>query len=181
MRIGAIAPLFASVVLFTGCASITGDTVQSIRVETVLVDGTEVQGAECELVNKFGAFRVKTPGSVSVRRSATDLYLTCRKADQADARGVAVSRANSGMWGNIIFGGAVGAVIDHGRGAAYTYPQWVQLVVGKLLRFDRSDDSEGQPSLASEISSGGPPVAGSTRGIGTAHYPESQVAVFPTN
>lgn len=151
MRIGAVVSLFVSTVFFSGCASITGDTVQSMRVEARLADGTEIQDAECELVNEYGSFRVKTPGSVSVRRSATDLHLTCSKEGQNDARGVAVSRANSGMWGNIIFGGGVGAIIDHNKGTAYTYPQWVQLVIGKLLRFDRSDDSEGQPSLASEI------------------------------
>lgn len=146
----------AAALLASGCASITGDTVQSIRVETQLPDGSEVRDADCELTNKYGAVRVKTPGSVMVRRSSTDLYVTCRKEPNLEAKGTATSRVNAGMYGNIIFGGAVGAVIDHTKGTAYTYPQWLQLVIGKLFAFDRRHEHDGQPSPRREIGSIGP-------------------------
>lgn len=134
----------------SGCASITGDTVQVIRVETRLADGTEVRDADCELVNKKGTYRVKSPGSVTVWRSATDLNISCKKNEQADAKGKAVSGANGGMFGNIILGGVVGAVVDHSRGSGYTYPQWVQLVFGRFLTFERNDNSDGQTSPLEE-------------------------------
>jgi hypothetical protein len=51
------------------------------------------------------------------------------------------------MWGNIILGGGIGAIVDHNKGTAYTYPTWVQLVFGKSLVFDRQMEKEGQPVL----------------------------------
>jgi hypothetical protein len=50
-----------------------------------------------------------------------------------------------GLAGNIIFGGGIGAIIDHNKGTAYTYPSWIQLVFGKSLVFDRSTEKDGQP------------------------------------
>lgn len=49
------------------------------------------------------------------------------------------------MAGNIIFGGGIGAIIDHNKGTAYTYPTWVQLVFGQTLVFDRKDETDGVP------------------------------------
>jgi hypothetical protein len=161
MKVGTVALLLAGTAVFSGCATVVGDTTQSIRVETLLADGTEVRGAECELVNKFGNFRVTTPGSVSVRRSAGDLRVTCRKDGEGEARGVSVSRTNPVMLGNIIIGGVVGSAIDHAGGAGYVYPQWVQVVMGKQLKFDQRDDGEGQPSVAREVYGGAPLIAGS--------------------
>ena len=54
------------------------------------------------------------------------------------------------MFGNIILGGGIGAIIDHNKGTAYTYPTWVQLIFGKSLVFDRSAEKEGQPTVPTE-------------------------------
>jgi hypothetical protein len=54
------------------------------------------------------------------------------------------------MWGNLIIGGGIGAIIDHNKGTAYTYPTWVQLIFGKTLVFDRTTEKEGQPTLGTE-------------------------------
>ena len=71
--------------------------------------------------------------------------ITCVQAGQPEAKGRAISRANAGMAGNIIFGGGIGAIIDHNKGTAYTYPTWLQLVFGQTLVFDRRDEKEGSP------------------------------------
>ena len=55
------------------------------------------------------------------------------------------------MFGNIIFGGGIGAIIDHNKGTAYTYPQWIRLVVGKMLGYDRKDDKDAAPNLGTAI------------------------------
>lgn len=141
----------AATLLFSGCASITGDTAQSIRVETKTADGKEIRDADCELFNEYGSFRVKSPGNVMVRRSSTDLNVTCTKDELPKAEAKSVSRANAGMFGNIIFGGGIGAIIDHNKGTAYTYPHWIQMTFGKVLAFDRTDDKDGHPSLAREV------------------------------
>lgn len=147
--------VFACVAM-TGCASITNDTNAPIRFETISATGAEIKDAECKLENDYGQQSVKTPATINVRRSSKDLQVTCVKAGEADGRGVAISRANAGMAGNIIFGGGIGAIIDHNKGTAYTYPQWIQVVMGKLLTFDRNADKEGQPNRGIEVTA---PVA----------------------
>jgi len=128
-----------------GCASIVNDTNQPIKVETKRVDGTSVAGAECVMTNDFGSSTVKSGATGQVHRSSKDLDITCKDPSNPDAVGRAISRANAGMAGNIIFGGGVGAIIDHTKGTAYTYPTWVQLVFGQTLVFDRSTEKDGQP------------------------------------
>ncbi len=133
-------------VAMTGCASIVNDTTAPVRFETFSASGVEIKDAECKLENDYGQQTVKTPATVNVRRSSKDLQVTCVKAGEADGRGVAISRANGGMAGNIILGGGIGAIIDHNKGTAYTYPVWIQVVMGKLLTFDRRADVEGKPN-----------------------------------
>lgn len=138
--------LTAICIFVTGCASITNDTTTPVRFETFDAAGVEIKDVECKLENDYGQQSVKTPVTANVRRSSKDLQVTCVKAGQSDGRGVAVSRANAGMAGNIIFGGGIGAIIDHNKGTAYTYPQWIQVVMGKFLTFDRRADVDGQPN-----------------------------------
>lgn len=150
MSIRLCAIVFACVAM-TGCASILNDTTSPVRFETFNAAGVEVKGAECKLENDYGQQNIKTPVTVNVRRSSKDLQITCAKAGELDGRGVAISRANGGLAGNIIFGGGIGAIIDHNKGTAYTYPQWVQVVMGKLLTFDRRADAEGKPNQGTEV------------------------------
>jgi hypothetical protein len=139
----------SAVVLFSGCASIVNDSTNPVRFETFDQAGVEVKDMECKAENDYGVQTVKTPGTLQIRRSSKDLQIVCTRVDTKDAKGTAVSRANAGLAGNIIFGGGIGAIIDHNKGTAYTYPQWVRLVVDKLLTFDRKDDKDGAPNLGS--------------------------------
>lgn len=154
ITISALAIIFSQL---TGCATLTGDNAQSIRVETVALDGSEVKDAECELINEYGNFKIKTPGNITVRRSSGDMNVTCKKEGSPDAAARAISRANGGMFGNILFGGGIGAIIDHSKGTGYAYPSWLRMMFGKVLAFDRSDDKDGQPSMGKEPN--GQPVA----------------------
>ena len=155
MVVRLLASLVATVAV-TGCASIVNDSTNPVRFETFSANGVEIKDAECKLENDYGAQMVKTPATVNVRRSSKDLQVTCVKAGEADGRGVAISRANAGFAGNIIFGGGIGAIIDHNKGTAYTYPQWVRVVMGKLLTFDRRADVDGQPNRGVDFP---PPMA----------------------
>lgn len=136
-----------AVLLASGCASITNDSTHPMRFETFSAAGTEVKDMECKAENDYGSQAIKTPGTLQIRRSSKDLQIICTKPGTPDAKGTAVSRANAGMAGNIIFGGGIGAIIDHNKGTAYTYPQWVRLVVDKLMTFDRKDDKDGAPNI----------------------------------
>jgi len=123
------------------------DSAHPMRVETKTAEGNLVSDAECKLTNDYGSVSMKSGQTVQVRRSSKDLDVTCTHPQNPNATGRAISRVNSGMFGNIIFGGGIGAIIDHTKGTAYTYPSWIQLVFGKGLLFDRGAENEGQPVL----------------------------------
>jgi len=135
----------AGILSLAGCASIINDTTHPMKVETKTESGAEIKGAECTISNEYGSNSVKSGGTAQVRRSSKDMDITCVQQGQADAKARVISRANAGLAGNIIFGGAIGAVIDHTKGTAYTYPGWIQLVFGQVLVFDRHNEIEGSP------------------------------------
>lgn len=62
----------------TGCASVTQDKTQPIKVEALDSTGQKIEKAECILVNDRGEFNVETPRTVQVRKSAGDLTITCK-------------------------------------------------------------------------------------------------------
>lgn len=135
--------LTVAALLCGGCASVTQGTTHSLRIETMTERGEQIEGADCSLVNDQGTTIAKSGSSTLVRRSSRDLEVTCTAAGLPDAKGRLVSRANVGLAGNIIIGGAIGAVIDHNTGAAYTYPTWVRMVFGQFHVFDRREEHEG--------------------------------------
>jgi hypothetical protein len=122
--------------LASGCASITGTENQSISVQTREQAGGEVTGAACELTNNKGKWFVTTPGSVMIHRSNDDMQVLCNKAGIEPGRGSVVSETKGSMWGNIIFGGGIGAVIDHNKGTAYEYPAFIQIIMGTFTKVE---------------------------------------------
>lgn len=147
------------VVTCSGCASVLNDVTHPIKVETKTETGTLVTGADCKMTNDYGVFSVKSGETAQVRRSSKDLAIECNSSANPVASGQAISRANGAMFGNIILGGGIGAVIDHNKGTAYTYPTWVQLVFGKALTFDRKNDKDGQPNSGTATATAAAPVA----------------------
>jgi len=137
--------------LLGGCASVMNDSTHPMKVETKSETGEMITGADCKLTNDYGSFTLKSGDTTQIRRSGKDLDILCKHPNNPDATARAVSRANSGMYGNIILGGGIGALIDHNKGTAYTYPTWVQLQFGKSLVFDRSAEQAGQPVVPAEV------------------------------
>lgn len=129
-----------------GCASVSNGTSGPIRVETVASNGDAVVGAKCDLTNDFGTYSVITPASVTVHRSSKDLQVTCKKDGLPDATANVTSRVTGSMFGNIILGGGVGAIVDHSNGSAYNYPDWMKFVMGQFTKFDRKDNVEAAPT-----------------------------------
>lgn len=145
--------LVAGAFALTGCASVINDVTHPMKIETKTSAGNVVAGAECKLTNDYGVFQAKSGDTVQVRRSSKDLDIVCKDPANPDAVAKAISRANGGMFGNILLGGGIGAIIDHNKGTAYSYPIWVQLVFGKSLVFDRSTEKEGVPTTGTEAPS----------------------------
>lgn len=107
--------------LSTGCASIVSGSNQSVSVETKQ-KGTQISNANCKLSNDKGTWFVTTPGSVTVNRSFGDMAVRCEKPGMEPGLLTAKSSTKAMAFGNILFGGAIGAGVDMATGAAYDYP-----------------------------------------------------------
>jgi hypothetical protein len=118
--------------LVSGCSTLTGEgTSQNLSVTTYSIDNKDLIGASCELKNDEGSWTAVTPATVMVRRSNKDLMVKCTKSGFADARANVVSKTKANMWGNIIFGGGIGAIVDHNNGSAYQYPPVLKMTMGQ--------------------------------------------------
>lgn len=122
--------LAASPMLLAACASIVTGSNQSLSVQTE-EGGQTVAGANCKLGNDKGAWFVTTPGSVTVHRAYGDLNVHCEKKDLPPGTAVVKSSTKGMAFGNILFGGVIGAAVDAGTGAAYDYPSLITVEMGK--------------------------------------------------
>ena len=114
----------------TGCAPIVSGTNQSVSVETRNAEGASVSGANCKLNNNKGTWFVTSPGSTTVNRSYEALNVRCEK-DGAEPGQSVVNSSTKGMaFGNILFGGPIGAGVDMASGAAYDYPNLITVMMG---------------------------------------------------
>ena len=125
-----------------GCASITGNTNQNVSVQTKEPTGSEVIGANCELSNSKGKWFVVTPGTVGIHRSNDDIQVLCRKDGYEPGRNGIVSETKGMMFGNIIFGGGIGAIVDHSSGAAYEYPSLFQILMSRLQNSEKTSTTQ---------------------------------------
>jgi hypothetical protein len=134
--------------VLSGCASITGSEMQSLSLTATGSDGKPVEKADCALDNDKGHWVAQPPGFVSIRRSAEDLTVVCKKEGMVDGILKAVSRAAGSMYGNIIFGGGIGAIIDHNKGTGYNYPDSLPVLMGKSTLVDRKDQNSTEGASA---------------------------------
>jgi hypothetical protein len=128
-KIMTVSPLVLLCLFTTGCASITGTNSQNVTVEA-RKDGNIINGAHCVLSNNKGTWSTTTPNSVIVLKSNKTLRATCSKTGYPSGTSIVDSSVNGGMVGNIIFGGGIGAVIDHNKGTAYDYPSHIKVDLG---------------------------------------------------
>jgi len=139
-------PLMFILLAITGCSTISGSgSTQPISVQTFQSDGTELEGAKCDMTNDEGTWFVITPGSTTVHRSNKDLQVLCRKTGVDIGTASVVSRTKGNMWGNVILGGGVGAIVDHNNGSAYDYPGLIKIFMGRANQ--KIDETSPQASF----------------------------------
>ena len=126
--------------LVSGCATITTSEMQSVSVTAHTDAGQPVEKAHCTLRNDKGVWQIDSPGFVSIQRSAEDLLVECKKENLPDGFVRAISRVAGAMFGNIIFGGGIGAIIDHAKGTGYNYPDALPVKMGQSVIVDKRDE-----------------------------------------
>lgn len=143
--------LMAVSTLGSGCASIVSGHNQSVSVETRSKQGPAVMSANCKLSNNKGTWFVTSPGSVSVRRSYDDLLINCEKENQEPGLASVKSSTKAMAFGNILFGGVIGAGVDVATGAAYDYPTMITVLMGDRITVESpatDKAKETQPQAA---------------------------------
>ena len=115
MRFVVSSSLLLSVSLLTGCASIVHGTRQDVPVSS------SPTGADVTVI--CGKVPVKapsqTPTTVSLKRNAEPCNIVVSKPGYEDASVVFVKRMSGWFWGNILFGGIPGMIIDGADGAIF--------------------------------------------------------------
>lgn len=108
-----------------GCATIiTGDS------ESVAISTTPVKGATCEVSNKRGKWTVdETPGNVEIKRSMSDLNIACKTKDGYIGEKKISTSIKSTAAGNLLFGGFIGGGVDAATGAAFDYPDNIEVTM----------------------------------------------------
>lgn len=138
--------------LTTGCASIVNGSNQTLSVRTTKGPDA-VAGAHCELTSNKGVWYVATPGTVTVNRGYDDLNLKCSKEGMEPGLATVKSSTKSMAFGNIIFGGVIGAAVDMGTGAAYDYPSLITVAMGDSVLIQppatqKNSEQASSPSAA---------------------------------
>jgi hypothetical protein len=139
-----IALIVSAAFVSTGCATITSNEMQTVSLNTKAANGQPVEKVECSLKNDKGSWQATSPGTVAVHRSAEDLMVECKKEGVPDGFLRAISRAAGGMFGNIIFGGGIGALIDHNKGTGYDYPNDLPIKMGESVTVDKRQEQQVQ-------------------------------------
>ncbi|CAJ0726549.1 Translation initiation factor 2 [Ralstonia mannitolilytica] len=153
--------VIASTSLASGCASIVGGTGQVVSVETHQAE-RPVDGARCEMVNSKGTYYVTTPGTVTIGRAYGNLTVRCDKDGMDAGQATVVSATKALAFGNILFGGAIGVVVDTSSGAAYDYPELIRVSMGESVVIDaRNGGGDSGPVI---VASGTPASGAATSG-----------------
>lgn len=103
-------------VLASGCASIVSDNQSTTYIQT------EPEEARCELHGQDFVRVLNTPTSVSLPSEAAPLTVACTAPGYKNTVQTLDTKGDGWVWGNIIFGGVIGAVVDAGRGAGQKFP-----------------------------------------------------------
>jgi len=174
MRLSVAIIFIALFLLLQGCASITESTSQSVSVQTYQ-KGVQVTGASCTLQNNKGTWTVTSPGSVVVHKSFGDISANCTKTGYDSGGASYKSSSNLGVWGNVLIGGGIGAIVDGSNGAGYNYPDLFKIEMGMVKTVEqtqkekeedeasaRSQRSQPQSVAAKSTNSPAPPVQTAT-------------------
>lgn len=114
--------------------------------------GREIAGAACELSNNKGKWFVTTPGSVMIHKSNEDMQVSCEKSGLSPGRAAVVSETKGSMFGNILLGGGIGALVDHNNGSAYEYPTFIQILMGATTKIEKPKNPDGVMSSGASAS-----------------------------
>jgi hypothetical protein len=106
-----------------GCATLTTSSSQTVTLTT------DPAGAACTFKREGKVIGIvnPTPGSLMVEKSHAAIDVSCVKGGYVDATGTVGSKFQAMTFGNILFGGIVGIVVDAASGATAEYEPQISI------------------------------------------------------
>lgn len=117
--------LLLATLALASCATVLAGTTQVVTVDS------DPPQATCRVMRAgvLVADRLTTPQKISVPRNKDSLELGCTAAGMADKQQFVAAGFNGATMGNILLGGVIGAAVDAGSGANYSYPDRIVVVM----------------------------------------------------
>ena len=117
-----------TVILLTGCATITTGTTQSILVDTTPT------GAICRFSRSNREVGVvnPTPGMLMINKDGAPLTVICTKTGYYPNTGILRANFEPMALGNILLGGIIGIVVDAASGADRKYDAALSVTLRKV-------------------------------------------------
>ena len=122
----------STLLALTGCASVMDSKYQSIAVQTMHNDAS-VSGAGCTLTNAIGKWKVKSPDSVRVQKSISNMLIQCKTQDGFSGRTVVPSEAKRADWDNASQDVPVAPTANYKTGSGNNYPSAVTIILNKTV------------------------------------------------
>lgn len=129
----------------SGCATIIEPPKQTISINS------DPQGAVCD-VTRAGkrVANLNTPGIFTVPKSHNNLVVRCQKPGYASVIGVDESHNQGWVFGNLAFGGFIGAIVDLSTSADDVYGETIKIKMQKLDTKDGDIYKSSQESAYSD-------------------------------
>ena len=108
--------------VLAGCATVSESKDQQVTVQTIQ-DNREIVAVGCVLTNSAGRWFMMAPGRVTIRKSADNLLVDCKKGSTSAGQELFASRANNtATIGNAVATAGLGYLLDKQTGAGFDYP-----------------------------------------------------------
>ena len=119
--------MWAAVLLLGGCASIFNGSHQTLTVRTDCK--RVVLNSSCSASVGGATFNFETPAHLTLPRTTEPILVSCQGGLLAGASTDVQPGLSAGFLGNVVAGGAVGAVIDLNTRRAFAYPSVTNIVM----------------------------------------------------
>jgi hypothetical protein len=107
------------------CATLITDDHQSILITS------DPPGATCQVREGGAVVGVvsPTPGTILVGKSRHDIAIDCTRVGYYPGAAVLQPHFQDMTFGNILYGGSIGLLVDTSSGAINEYPRWVSVLM----------------------------------------------------
>jgi hypothetical protein len=115
--------VFVASIAISGCASIVSDNASTTYIET------DPEKARCELHGQDFKRVIETPNSINLPSKSAPMTVSCSATGYRVTTAKLDTELDGWVFGNILFGGIVGVVVDVARGAGQKFPSKVSIIL----------------------------------------------------